>query len=340
MQKSKDGSAKQIADEKKEEVIEIPLGRWLAPIRNNPLVIVTVVLAVLLAVSLVFNFRGGLSASGEVLSAQQIGNNVLSFANSNPDLQGQVSVSSSERDGQLYKVNLNVNGQDFPVYATLDGKYLVGSVVPLSGNTGADATGTNTPSAPIDVSADDDAVLGDSNAPVTIIEFSDYQCPFCRKWWSDTFHSLKKDYIDTGKVKLIFRDFPLEFHDGAIPYAMAAECARDKYGESAYWKMHDKIFSEQNKLDGGDALKGPVTTTVAYPGDEVLKKWAKEIGYDIGSCLSSKKFESEIQADSQAGASYGVSGTPGFFVNGILIEGAQPYAAFKQAIDAQLAKAQ
>ncbi|MEK6850254.1 MAG: DsbA family protein [Nanoarchaeota archaeon] len=184
-----------------------------------------------------------------------------------------------------------------------------------------------------EVSADDDAVLGDKNAPVTIIEFSDYQCPFCRKFWTDTLPSIKKDYIDIGKVKFIYRDFPLGFHPNAEPAAEAAECAREVgKGDVAYFKMHDKIFEEQNKLDGGT-----VRSTVFDGWDkEVLKKWAKDLGYDIGNCLDSGKYASEVQKDESDGQAAGVQGTPGFFINGKPLSGAQPYSAFKQVIDAEL----
>lgn len=175
-------------------------------------------------------------------------------------------------------------------------------------------------------------ILGEKNAPVTIVEFSDYQCPFCRKFWQDTLPSIQKDYINTGKVKLVYKDFPLGFHPGAIPYAEAARCAKEKGGDQAYFKMHDKIFEEQTKLDGGT-----VKSTIEYPGDETLKKWAKDVGYDIGSCLDSGKYKSEVQKDLSEGSSAGVQGTPGFFVNGKLISGAQPYSVFKQAIDSELA---
>ena len=188
-----------------------------------------------------------------------------------------------------------------------------------------------TPSA-VKVSEDDDPVLGKKDAPVTIIEFSDYQCPFCRKFWQDTLPSIKKDYIDTGKVKLVYRDFPLSFHPMAIPSAQAANCARETGGDSAYFKMHDKIFAEQNKLDGGS-----VSSTVQFTNEDI-KKWAKEIGYDIGSCIDSVKYKDEIQKDIADGGSGGVSGTPAFFVNGQLVSGAQPYSAFKQIIDAELLK--
>ena len=188
----------------------------------------------------------------------------------------------------------------------------------------------------VQISEDDDPVLGDENAPVTIIEFSDYQCPFCRKFWTETLPSIQKDYIDEGKVKLVYRDFPLGFHPAAILAAEAANCARDKGGDEAYFKMHDKIFQEQNVLDGGDANNGPVKSTVQFT-EEDLKTWAKGIGYNIDSCLDSGKYVDEIQKDLGDGSSAGVQGTPGFFVNGKPVSGAQPYNVFKQLIEAELA---
>ena len=182
---------------------------------------------------------------------------------------------------------------------------------------------------------DNDAMIGNKNAKVTIIEFSDYQCPFCRKFWTETYSQLKKDYIDTGKVNLVFRDFPLDsIHPMATPAAIAAECAREKGGDEAYFKMHDKMFEEQNILDSGSA-NGAVTKTVSFTVSD-LKNWAKEIGYDISVCLDSEKFKSEVQKDLNDGSSAGVRGTPAFFVNGQLLSGAQPYSAFKQIIDAEL----
>ncbi len=95
------------------------------------------------------------------------------------------------------------------------------------------------------VSVDDDPVLGKSDAPVTIIEFSDFQCPYCLRWWEETLPQIKQAYIDTGKVRLIYRDFPLAFHPGAEPAALAANCAHE---QGKYWEMHDKIFEEQLKI--------------------------------------------------------------------------------------------
>jgi len=208
-------------------------------------------------------------------------------------------------------------------------------------------TQPNNPTVPtqpsiVSASEDDDAVLGDKNAPVTIIEFSDYQCPFCRKFWTETMPLIRSEYIDTGKVKFIYRDFPLtSIHPAATPAAEAAECVRDAAGgkgkgDSAYFKMHDKIFQEGNKLDGGDPIKGPVKGTAQFTSED-LKKWAKDIGYDIGSCLDSGKFRNEVQKDTADAQASGGQGTPYFVINGKPLSGAQPFSAFKQVIDAELA---
>src|SRR3989344_396211 len=119
-----------------------------------------------------------------------------------------------------------------------------------TGNVIADAPAPtiNQPSAPsvVTASVDDDAVLGDKKAKVTIIEFSDYECPFCGRHFSQTYPLIKSQYVDTGKVKIVFRDFPLNsIHPLAQPAAEAAECVREKGKDEAYWKMHDKIFENQ-----------------------------------------------------------------------------------------------
>ncbi|UCD03461.1 MAG: DsbA family protein [Candidatus Aenigmatarchaeota archaeon] len=176
------------------------------------------------------------------------------------------------------------------------------------------------PQAPptVQVSVDDDAVLGEANAPITMIEFSDYECPFCTRFWEQTLPQIKTNYIDTGKVKFVYRDFPLSFHPNAQKAAEAAECAGE---QGMYWEMHDKLF-ETGQLDVSS-----------------LKQHAVNLNLDssqFDSCLDSGKYASEVQKDMQEGASAGVSGTPTFFINGIKVVGAQPYAAFQQVIDAQL----
>ncbi len=170
---------------------------------------------------------------------------------------------------------------------------------------------------------DDDAVLGNKDAPITIIEFSDYQCPYCGRHFVETFPQLKKDYIDTGKVKLVFRDFPLtQIHPMAQPSAEAAECVREKGGDDAYWKMHDKLFENQATLS-----------------IDSIKSMAKDLGYDVSSCLDSGKYKNEVLKDSADAQTAGYQGTPGFLImksgetEGIPLKGAYPYDTFKQIID-------
>ena len=159
---------------------------------------------------------------------------------------------------------------------------------------------------------------------------------FSRKFWSESFHQIKEEYIDTGIVKFVYRDFPLtSIHPMAAPSAEALECIRDEGGDEAYYEFHDKIFEEQNILDGGDALTGPVRSTVSYTNDDLVV-WAAELNYDIEGCLSSEKYQDEVAKDLQDGVDNGVRGTPYFVVGEIPLSGAQPFSAFKQAIDAQL----
>ena len=115
-------------------------------------------------------------------------------------------------------------------------------------------------------SNDDDPFLGPEKAKVTIIEFSDYQCSFCRSFWRDALNRIKSEYINSGKVKFVYRDFPLSFHPLAQKYAEGAECAGD---QNKYWEMHDKIFEEQDKLGQG---------TVRAYGINDIKRWAGELG--------------------------------------------------------------
>jgi protein-disulfide isomerase len=169
--------------------------------------------------------------------------------------------------------------------------------------------------------ADDDAVEGSADAPVTIIEFSDYECPFCERFYSGALPQIREEYVKTGKVKIVFRDFPLAFHENAQKASEAAECSGE---QDKYYEMHDKIFENQSNMTVAD-----------------LKKYAGEIGLnqtEFDACLDSGAMASEVQKDFSAGQALGVSGTPSFFINGQKLVGAQPFSAFKQIIDAELAK--
>jgi protein-disulfide isomerase len=229
-----------------------------------------------------------------------------------------------------------------PVAILIGAVIIAGSILYVgSGQTASIAGAQNTPEPsasptkiadPSKLFGGEDAVLGNANAKVTIVEFSDFQCPYCRKFFVDTYQQLKKTYIDTGKVKLIFRHFPLSFHDAAKPAALATACAKD---QGKFWEMHDTLFAQQQKQEAGPTV---VTKTVTFSVSDI-KSWAKDIGLDMpkfNSCFDSNKYGAKIDADSAAGQSFGVEGTPSFFINGKILVGAQPFSEFKSLIDAEL----
>ncbi len=187
---------------------------------------------------------------------------------------------------------------------------------------------------PVKVSLDDDPVLGDKNAPVTLIDFSDYECPFCKRHFDQVYSQIKKDYIDTGKVKMVYRDLPLPFHDpNATDQAIAANCARDQGGDAMYFRYHNEIFKR--------------TISNKTFARENLPKIAADLGLNTAnfeSCLNSDKYKAEVKKDLDDAAKYGASGTPTFFIgkstgqeiDGTKIVGAQPYSVFKTIIEEQL----
>ena len=182
------------------------------------------------------------------------------------------------------------------------------------------------------ISADNDPVIGNPDAPITIIEFSDFQCPFCARFFTQTLPLIYEEYIDQGKVKLVFRDYPIQsIHPNAVPASVASECANE---QGKFKEMHDILFGNQNewsKQETVDALS-------------LFSQYATEIQLEqetFDSCLTSGKYIDEIQKDLVDGQNYGVSGTPGFFVGNdqigyVQIKGAQPFDVFKKVIDAQL----
>lgn len=197
------------------------------------------------------------------------------------------------------------------------------------------ATGSQTPEkqntdSRVEVSEDDDPYLGNENAKVTVIEFSDYQCPFCRRYWTESYPQLKEEYIDTGKIKYVFRDFPLNFHPGAPLAAVAANCVREQKGNEGYFEFHDIVFEEQNKQGTG---------TIQFGEEEVLS-WVDKVSElneeEFMTCYNDPNQLAEVEADFAAGQEAGVSGTPTFFINGKQLTGAQPYSVIKAEIEQAL----
>ena len=188
------------------------------------------------------------------------------------------------------------------------------------------------PPSPVNISQDDDPVRGDPDAPITIIEFSDFQCPFCARFHVQTLPLLLDQYIETGKVNLVYRDFPIQsIHPNAMPAAVASECAHE---QGKYWQYHDTLFEKQRSWSNLDSEQ--IITT--------LSQYALDVGLaqqQFDSCLESGKYFEEVQGDLKDGRDYDITGTPGFFIGNekigfVKLTGAQPFDSFQKVIESQL----
>lgn len=187
------------------------------------------------------------------------------------------------------------------------------------------------------VSLDDDAIKGSKDAKVFIVEFSDYECPFCQSFYRETLGQIQSNYIDTGDVALVFRDLPLSFHEPKASFAAnIMECAQDRGGDDAYFAMHDFWF--ENTVSNGTGVTD----------DQKIKDAAKAAGLNgqnILDCANNAEFADEIAADAADASAAGISGTPGFVVGvknddgtvtGEIISGAYPFAEFERVIQQYL----
>lgn len=193
------------------------------------------------------------------------------------------------------------------------------------------------PSAPVKVDISNSPILGDKNATLTLVEFSDYECPFCKKSFDELLPELKKNYISTGKLRLIYKNLPLSFHQNAAKEAEASLCAKDQGGDTAFYKYHDQIFTKTTSNGTGITL-------------DQLPVLAKGIGLNVTQfqkCLDSAKFKAQVDKDLAEAQKVGASGTPTWFlgkttsndsVDGVIMVGAQPFSTFKTAIDQALSQ--
>ena len=180
------------------------------------------------------------------------------------------------------------------------------------------------------VSQDDDPVMGDPDAPVTMVEFSDFECPFCARFHQQTLPRIVSEYVETGHLNIVYRDFPIDsIHPNARIAHIAAECADE---QGAFWPYHDILFERQSEWGG------------LGPGDEAasgMMRYAAALSLDadaFASCLGDPAIGAEIDADRAQGSVYGVSGTPAFFIGNDrtgyeMVSGAKPFESFAQVID-------
>lgn len=178
---------------------------------------------------------------------------------------------------------------------------------------------------------EDAPFMGEEDATVTVVEFTDYQCPFCQRHFQQTFGQIKTNYVDTGKIKYVSRHYPLGFHPNAQKASEAAACAED---QGKFWEMHEALFEKQSEW----------SNLAAADAAGKFKGYAADIGVNAGTfatCLDSGAKTAYVQADLAAGSASGIDGTPGFWILGPdgenqKISGAYPFATFQSAIDGLL----
>lgn len=297
----------------------------------------TTILGILLIISLYFNFLGRpTNQAGNEMPINKAADEAVTYINNYLLQPGTTATLKGKTDvGDLYNIKIDLGGREYDSYVTKDGRLLFPSAVDLKGQ--PDIAPNPPTNQPIEVSTDDDPSLGPEDAKVTVIEFSDFECPYCGATagthdiligrfksqdptWEAAVPKLK-ELAKQGKIRFVFRDFPLSGHRNAQKASEAAQCAND---QNKFWEYHDKLFENQDTLD--------VTS---------LKKYAAELSLEtttFNECLDSDKYEKEVKDDFKDGSVAGVSGTPAFFVNGKLISGAQPFEVFEQIIEDELAK--
>jgi protein-disulfide isomerase len=202
--------------------------------------------------------------------------------------------------------------------ATADDPQPVIYGLPATQGAGAASPASESPAKPVKVDVSGAPAQGPADAKVTMVEFVDFECPFCGRYARDTLPQLRREYGD--RIRYVSRQFPLDIHPNADRAALAAECAGE---QGRYWPFHDVLFKHQEALGKPD-----------------LADYAREVGLDMGryeSCLRDPATDARVQHDIEDGRRYGVTGTPAFFIDGRLVSGAQPFAQFKSALDAALA---
>ena len=230
-------------------------------------------------------------------------NKIDDSKNSNDDLKKQISKTRLWQGVSLLAILLFAL---FGFFMFKDKMNITGNVV-AEQNEGA-------------IEFDNDPVMGNKDAPVTITAYEDFQCPFCSAVFEMSFPQVKQQYIDTGKVKYVFKQFPLvSIHSESLPAALASECAHE---QEKFWEYHDGLYFNQGSL-----------------GVDFYLALAESLQLDnikFKQCLESSKYQDEVQDDFNEGVRAGVTGTPAFFINDQLIVGSHPFENFKKAIDSEL----
>jgi len=244
-----------------------------------------------------------------------------------------LSVVLSLGAGYFYLQSLNSNSADFgqKVVATFDNDTNAEALIAkLNAYAQKKQEEANKPQkVSFEISTENAPMEGSVDAPVTIVEFSEYECPYCQRHVVQTLPDIQ-DYIDAGKVKYFFRDF-IVHGAGAETRAELAYCVRDQKGDEGYFAAHNLLFGDAFGIEDTDTLVADLVK-IASEKIEGLDATA------LTSCITAKTHAEQIAKNSADGKQYGVTGTPAFFVNGTFVKGAYPFTTFQEIIDAELAQ--
>ena len=261
----------------------------------------------------------GMAATATAADDQQLIKYFRKKANVPPAQEVKVSGLKDSAVKGLKEGSLQVGGRNVPFVVSADGRYAVFAAL-------EDVTSDPSKAVMEKISLKGEPFKGGANAKVTIVEYSDFQCPFCSRGYATIENEVLKTYGD--KVKFYYKNFPLAFHKWAEAGAIGTECAKDQKVD-AYWKLYAAMFEQQQQITP-ENLKEKSLAAIEGTGID-KKKWEE--------CYDGKKTADRVKAQMAEGQSVGVSGTPGFIINGRLVSGAQPFATFKAIIDDELASA-
>lgn len=280
--------------------------------KNFIIIAIAVAVVIITGVLIFINSSSGGMFSFSPVSRQEAVDNAIDYLNNNL-LQGQKATASNitEESGIIkFKVNIDTNSYDS--YITKDGKLFFPQAYLLTGpsNSGVQPEGNVS----FNITSDNH-IKGNINAPVTLVEFSDFECPFCERH-VPTIERILSEYKDT--VRLVYKHYPLSnIHPNAQKAAEASECSSE---QGKFWEYHDLLFA--NQKSGFSVVK--------------FKQWAVQLGLNanqFNNCLDSSKYEKKVKDDLAEGSAKGVDGTPATFVNGELVSGSVPFEVFKEKID-------
>ncbi|MFP4567682.1 MAG: DsbA family protein [Candidatus Woesearchaeota archaeon] len=296
---------------------------------SNSWLVVSVILAILFVASLVLGTLGVLNASdtssSSKMSQSQADAKAREYVALLSDQSAPLVVSSVVEEDGLYTINVDFQGQREVWYMSLDGDYFFPNALTYSeiqslvgGNQGdAPTTPPAQEEGEFNVNLEGANTLG--SGEVLMVEYSSATCPFCSRYYTETFSSIESEYVDTNKITYVYKHFTR--NDVDILAANAMECAGE---QDAFFEFKDYVYRNQQSL-GQEA---------------VYSSWAEDLGLDVAEfddCFSSRRYSQLASENTQEGQLNGVTGTPGFLVGSRLIAGAQPFANFKSAIDAELA---